>query len=74
MMGQVQNGCLYIRYWSTYQKNEEEECKKLADYICTTCTFGPCCHAQWTEAYTVFTLDKLDTARHQCRGVAFTLQ
>ena len=32
-MGQVQNGCLYIRYRSSSQKNEAEECKKPTDYI-----------------------------------------
>ena len=32
-MGQVQNGCLYIRYRSSSKKNEAQECKKPTDYI-----------------------------------------
>ena len=31
-MGQVWNGCLYIKYRSSSQENKAEECEKLTDY------------------------------------------
>ena len=31
-MGQVQIGCLYIRYRSSSQKNKAEECRNCTDY------------------------------------------